>query len=149
MPKGVYCSVRPRRSQPLIWINSPASRKHSSPADPDALGIDPSVFGHVLHGNYGGAVRSLIHAGSNAVTGNNPKARVALADGGLTADEAIARVDALRRLEALAYQPGAPPRILSVAAHGTVRSTRNPCENGPFTQRLPPRQQPFARSRTS
>ena len=49
-------------------------------ADADALGIDPSIVGYILHGNYGGAVRWLIHAGSNAVTGNTPKVRPAVAD---------------------------------------------------------------------
>lgn len=49
-------------------------------ADADAMGIDPSVVGHVLSGNYGSAVRSLISAGSNAVTGNTPRVRAAVAD---------------------------------------------------------------------
>jgi hypothetical protein len=49
-------------------------------ADADALGIDPSVVGHIISGNYGGAVRSLIHAGSNAITGNTPAVREAVAN---------------------------------------------------------------------
>lgn len=49
-------------------------------ADADAMGIDPSVVGNVLSGNYGSAVRSLISAGSNAVTGNTPRVRQAVAD---------------------------------------------------------------------
>jgi len=49
-------------------------------ADADAMGIDPSVVGNVLSGNYGSAVRSLISAGSNAVTGNTPRVRRAVAD---------------------------------------------------------------------
>jgi hypothetical protein len=48
--------------------------------DHDALGIDPSVVGHVISGNYGGAVKSLIHAGSRAVTGNTPAVREAVAN---------------------------------------------------------------------
>jgi hypothetical protein len=47
-------------------------------ADADALGIDPSVVGHVLSGNYGAAAKSLIAAGSNAVTGNTPAVREAV-----------------------------------------------------------------------
>lgn len=47
-------------------------------ADADALGIDPSVVGHVLSGNYGAAAKSLIAAGSNAVTGNTPAVRAAV-----------------------------------------------------------------------
>jgi hypothetical protein len=48
-------------------------------ADADALGIDPSVVGHVIAGNWGGAIRSLIHAGSRALTGNTPQVRQAVA----------------------------------------------------------------------
>ena len=56
------------------------SKTSDNLADADALGIDPSIVGYILHGNYGGAVRWLIHAGSNAVTGNTPKVRPAVAD---------------------------------------------------------------------
>ncbi len=49
-------------------------------ADADALGIDPSVVGHIISGNWGGAVRHLIHAGSRAVTGNTPAVRQAVAN---------------------------------------------------------------------
>jgi hypothetical protein len=49
-------------------------------ADADALGIDPTVVGHIIAGHWGGAVRSLIHAGSRAVTGNTPQVRHAVAD---------------------------------------------------------------------
>src|SRR5664279_2291545 len=49
-------------------------------ADGDALGIDPSVVGHIISGNWGGAVKSLIHAGSRAVTGNTPQVRQAVAN---------------------------------------------------------------------
>jgi hypothetical protein len=49
-------------------------------ADADALGIDPSVVGHIISGNWGGAVKSLIAAGSNAITGNTPQVRKAVAD---------------------------------------------------------------------
>lgn len=49
-------------------------------ADSDALGIDPSVVGHIIAGNWGGAVKSLVHAGSRAVTGNTPQVREAVAN---------------------------------------------------------------------
>ena len=55
------------------------SRTADNLADADALGIDPSVVGHLISGNYGGAVKSLIHAGSRAVTGNTPQVRQAVA----------------------------------------------------------------------
>jgi hypothetical protein len=56
------------------------SRTADNLADADALGIDPSVVGHIVSGNWGGAVRSLIHAGSRAVTGNTPAVREAVAN---------------------------------------------------------------------
>lgn len=48
-------------------------------ADADAMSIDPTVVGHVLSGNYAGAVRSLIQAGSNAINGNTPAVRAEVA----------------------------------------------------------------------
>ena len=56
------------------------SKTFDNAADADAMGIDPSVVGNILQGNYGSAVRSLISAGSNAVTGNTPRVRQAVAD---------------------------------------------------------------------
>lgn len=47
-------------------------------ADDAALGVDPGVVGQVLSGNYGGAVKLLISAGSNVVTGNTPAVREAV-----------------------------------------------------------------------
>lgn len=49
-------------------------------ADAEALGVDPSVIGHVLHGNYAAAARHLVASGSNAVTGNTAAVRSAVAD---------------------------------------------------------------------
>jgi hypothetical protein len=54
------------------------SKTFDNAADADAMGIDPSVVGHVLTGNYGAAVKSIIHAGSNAITGNTPAVREAV-----------------------------------------------------------------------
>lgn len=49
-------------------------------ADADALGIDPTMVGHLLSGNMVGAVKSVIHAGSRVVTGNTPAVREAVAN---------------------------------------------------------------------
>lgn len=56
------------------------SRTADNFADADALGIDPSVVGHVISGNWGGAVKSLISAGSRTLTGNTPQVRQAVAN---------------------------------------------------------------------
>lgn len=49
-------------------------------ADDAALGIDPSLIGHILTGNFSGALRSVIASGHNALTGNTPAVRQAVAD---------------------------------------------------------------------
>lgn len=56
------------------------SRTADNLADADAMGIDPTMVGHLLAGNYGAAVKSIIHAGSRAVTGNTPAVREAVAN---------------------------------------------------------------------
>jgi hypothetical protein len=48
-------------------------------ADHEALGIDPSVVGHIIAGNWGGAALHLIRAGANKITGNTPQVRAAVA----------------------------------------------------------------------
>jgi hypothetical protein len=50
------------------------------PADAAATAVDPDLVGQILSGNWHGAVRSVLAAGSNAVTGNTPAVRQAVAD---------------------------------------------------------------------
>lgn len=47
-------------------------------ADADAMGVDPHLVGQVLTGNWHGAVRSALHAGHTAMTGNTPAVREAV-----------------------------------------------------------------------
>jgi hypothetical protein len=49
-------------------------------ADADAMGIDPTMVGQILSGNWSGAARSVISAGSNIVSGNTPAVRAAVAE---------------------------------------------------------------------
>lgn len=52
-------------------------------ADADAMSVPPELVGvvrHILHGNVGGAVGTILHAGTNAMTGNTPAVRKAVAD---------------------------------------------------------------------
>lgn len=49
-------------------------------ADDAAMGVDPSLIGHVLSGNWSGALRSVLASGSNALSGNTPAVRQAVAD---------------------------------------------------------------------
>lgn len=48
-------------------------------ADSEAVGIDPSLVGHLLAHNYGAAAKHLIQAGSNAWSGNTPAVRAEIA----------------------------------------------------------------------
>lgn len=56
------------------------SRTADNLADADAMGIDPSVVGQVLTGNFSGALRSMLSAGSNALTGNTAEVRHAVGE---------------------------------------------------------------------
>lgn len=49
-------------------------------ADDASLGIDPSIVGHVLSGNWGGALRSALSSGKNMLTGNTAEVREAVAN---------------------------------------------------------------------
>jgi hypothetical protein len=49
-------------------------------ADDAAMGVDPTLVGQVLSGNWTGALRSVIASGSNALSGNTPAVRQAVAD---------------------------------------------------------------------
>jgi hypothetical protein len=49
-------------------------------ADDAAMGVDPTMIGQVLSGNWTGALRSVIASGSNALSGNTPAVRQAVAD---------------------------------------------------------------------
>lgn len=44
-------------------------------ADERAMGFDPSLVGHVLTGNWTGAIKSALASGGNAMTGNTPAVR--------------------------------------------------------------------------
>jgi hypothetical protein len=48
--------------------------------DQGALEIDPSVIGHLLHGNFVGAGASALRSIGNGLTGNTPAVRAHLAE---------------------------------------------------------------------
>jgi hypothetical protein len=56
------------------------SRTADNLADSAAMGVDPSMIGHVLSGNFAGALRSAMGAVSNGITGNTPAVRRAVGD---------------------------------------------------------------------
>lgn len=79
-------------------------------ADDGAMGIDPTIIGQVLSGNFGGAVRSALSAGANMMSGNTPEvreqvARILLQRGGNVPprmlqqmlDAAIERIERVRQ----------------------------------------------------
>lgn len=51
------------------------SRTADNLADQGAMGVDPTLVGNILTGNWGGAARSALSAGQNALTGNTPAVR--------------------------------------------------------------------------
>lgn len=56
------------------------SRTADNLADSAAMGVDPSLIGNVLSGNFVGALRSAMGSISNGITGNTPAVRRAVAD---------------------------------------------------------------------
>jgi hypothetical protein len=77
-------------------------------ADADAMGVDPTLVGQVISGNWSGAARSVLSAGSNIVSGNTPAVRAAVAEillqrGAATTPAALDRMvgQTIRKLEAV------------------------------------------------
>ena len=75
-------------------------------ADQTAMGIDPTLVGNVLSGNYTGALRSVIASGTNALSGNTPAvreavSRILLQRGQNVSPASIQRIldEAVRRIE--------------------------------------------------
>jgi len=56
------------------------SRTADNLADHEALGVNPTTVMNVVHGNWTGAIGSMLHAGVRGVTGNTPAVRKAVAD---------------------------------------------------------------------
>lgn len=56
------------------------SKSIENAADDAAMGVDPTLVGQVLQGNWSGALRSALASGSNALSGNTPAVRQAVAD---------------------------------------------------------------------
>lgn len=56
------------------------SRTADNLADAQAMGVDPALVTQVLSGNWSGALRSMLAAGQNALTGNTAQVRQAVAD---------------------------------------------------------------------
>lgn len=56
------------------------SRTADNLADAEAMGVNPTLVGQVILGNWGGAMRTALAAGQNALTGNTAQVRQAVAD---------------------------------------------------------------------
>jgi hypothetical protein len=87
------------------------SRTADNLADANAMGVNPTLVGQVLSGNWGGAMRTALAAGQNALTGNTAQVRQAVADILLQrgssmspaalqrmVDEATRRIDTIRQI---------------------------------------------------
>lgn len=80
-------------------------------ADDAAMGVDPTLVGQVISGNWTGALRSVVASGSNALSGNTPAVRQAVAEilmtrgGNVNAaqfqrmlDETVRRIQSLQQM---------------------------------------------------
>ena len=56
------------------------SRTADNLADANAMGVNPTLVGQVLSGNWGGAMRTALAAGQNALSGNTAQVRQAVSD---------------------------------------------------------------------
>lgn len=110
------------------------SRTADNLADQSAMGVDPSLIGHALTGNWGGVARGLLSAGQNVLTGNTPAVRaevgriLTMRGGNVTPqqlqgilEEAVNRI---RARQAIAAQLGAAGRGALAVAPAAV-SQRN------------------------
>lgn len=84
------------------------SRTADNLADEASLGVDPTIIGQILGGNMNGALRSMLTAGTNLITGNTPAvreqiARILLQHGQGIPPQALQQMldDAVRRIEML------------------------------------------------
>ncbi len=102
-------------------------------ADASAMGVDPSLIGNLLSGNWGGLARGALAAGQNALTGNTPAVREEVARlltmrGGNVSpqqmqgilEEAINRVRAIQQIAAAMGRGGSG--ALAVGPSASQRS---------------------------
>lgn len=78
MTRGATMMNRIGRENTMFETRAQAmggSRTAENLADAGAMGIDPTLVGHILHGNWAGAARSLLSAGANALSGNTAAVR--------------------------------------------------------------------------
>lgn len=107
------------------------SRTADNLADAEAMGVNPTLIGQVLSGNWGGALRSTLAAGQNALTGNTAQVRQAVADILLQrgpnlspaalqrmVDEATRRIDTLRQITQQLGRGGAGGLAVTPTASG-------------------------------
>jgi hypothetical protein len=82
-PGNALMQRRLGREQTMFETRNAAmgnSKTAENLADDAAMGIDPTMVGQLLSGNWSGAARSLLSAGSNVMTGNTPAVRAAVAE---------------------------------------------------------------------
>lgn len=134
-PGNALMQRRLGREQTMFETRNQAlgnSKTAENLADNDAMGALPSLVGQVLSGNISGAARSIIAAGSNAITGNTPAVRAAVAEillqrGAATKANLDRMVETtirkLERAQRLAMQSG---RVAAGAAAQTPEAIKKP-----------------------
>lgn len=87
-------------------------------ADDGALGIDPSIITNIVTGNFAGAARGVLSAGTNLLTGNTAEVREALARMLLERGQARGVQNALTQAQALINRTHQTMQLLSRGAMG-------------------------------
>lgn len=110
-------------------------------ADADAMGALPSLVGQVLSGNWSGAARSVISAGSNVVTGNTPAVRAAVSDillqrGANVTPAALDRMvgETIRKIQTVQRLTMGGGRVAAGAAAQAPEATKKPKANRLFSR---------------
>lgn len=123
------------REQQMFETRSHAlggSRTADNLADQAAMGIDPSIIGHVLTGNHLGAIREMLGAVSNGLTGNTAAvrqqvARILLARGDMAPGTMQSVLDqTMQRIQGMQRAAQTMGRGTSVAIAGPLTAAPRP-----------------------
>ncbi len=142
VPGNALMQRRLGREQTMFETRNQAlgnSKTAENLADADAMGVTPSLVGQVLSGNWSGAARSVISAGSNIVTGNTPAVRAAVADillqrGANVTPAALDRMvgETIRKIQSVQRLAATSGRSVAGAAAVTPEATRKPKKANPI-----------------
>lgn len=143
-PGNALMQRRLGREQTMFGTRTQAlgnSKTAENLADADAMGALPSLVGQVLSGNWSGAARNVIAAGSNVITGNTPAVRAAVADillqrGANVTQAQLDRMvgDTIRKIQTVQRLAMGGGRVAAGAAAQAPEATKKPKANRLFSR---------------